>query len=539
MDIKILFGGERMKRIGLVLVILVMTVGLAFGGGGSAASSGPAATKVVRVEIFDRGTDGGRSLAHNNAWTNWIKDKVKKDLGIDVTFEPVGRWSEETDMTNLMASQSAPDLCYSYSTNMINNYRDQGGIFDLGPYVDSYLPDLKKLLGEDPAFPGKDFIYRNQIQANEGNLKVGQIYFISSARVALAQRNIFIRKDWLDKLGIPVPTTLDQFYAALTAFRARATELPGNLTQARVVPFFQGSDTRWGLADFMNNSITATTDKDRWVYSVAERNLAMPGYKEGVRLMNKWYNERLIYQDFPLVTVADDGNNILKSGVAGAFAGNWDMPFRGDSKINEDLVKNVPGASFIAIDIGLKNKDMMDKTGLHMFIPSFAKNAIAAMQYLNWLSKPENYQFLQNGNAGVNHTIVGGVPQRINRPAGDPWFMNSADNIDMTMPLNGIQMGNQDLNSRVLALSYAGVPAETIVNAYNASVKNARAPVVKQITTTVNQYTQTLQDKATALLAQSIRATPAQFDNVWDTGYRDWLASGAQEVINERNSKWR
>ena len=522
-----------MKKIGLVLVILIMAVGLAFGGGGQQQAKGPVATKVLTVEIFDRGTDGGRSQAHNNAWTDWIKAKVKKDLGIDVTFVPVGRWSEETDMTNLMASQSAPDLCYSYSINMINAYRDQGGIFDLAPYVDKYLPDLKKLLGEDSAFPGKDFIYRQQDQDTK------QMFTIPSARVALAQRNIFIRKDWLDKLGIPVPTNLDQFYAALVAFRTRAAELPGNLTQARVIPFGVNSDTRWGLADFLNNSITATSDKDRWVYSVAERNLAMPGYKEGVRLMNKWYNERLIYHDFPLMTVADNFYNQMKSGVVGAILQNWDMVYRGDYKINEELAKNVPGASYIPIDIGLKNKDMMDKAGLFMFIPSFSKNQIAAMQYLNWLSKPENYQFLQNGNVGVNHELVNGIPKRIVRPAGDPWFMNSSDNIDMTMPMNGIQMGSQELNSRVLALAYTGVPAQTIVDAYSASVKNARAPVVKQITLTVNQYTQTLQDKFTALIAQAIRAAPAQFDSVYDAGYRDWLNSGAQEVIDERNSKWK
>jgi len=255
--------------------------------------------------------------------------------------------------------------------------------------------------------------------------------------------------------------------------------------------------------------------------------------------MNKWYNERLIYQDFPLMTVADNFYNQIKSGVVGAILQNWDMVYRGDYKINEDLAKNVPGASYIPIDIGLKNKDMMDKAGLHMFIPSYSKNQIAAMQYLNWLSKPENYQFLQNGNVGVNHELVNGVPKRITRPAGDPWFMNSSDNIDMTMPLNGIQMGSQELNSRVIALGYAGVPADTIVNAYAASVKNARAPVVKQITLTVNQYTQTLQDKYTALIAQAIRATPAQFDSVYDAAYRDWLNSGAQEVINERNSKWK
>jgi len=513
-----------MKKFQLALVILIVAISLAFIGCQRQAA-GPAS---ITVEIFDRGTDGGRSLPQDNAWTDWIKEKVKKDLNIDVTFVPVGRWSENVDIVNLMASASAPDVCYSYSGDMIANFRDQGGILDLAPYIDSHLPDLKKLLGEDPVFPGKDFIYRNADPAT------GRIYSIHSYRVALAQRNIFIRKDWLDKLGLPLPTNMQEFYNALVAFRDRD---PGNVGRNRVVPLGT-SDTRWGLADFINHHINPNlSDRDRWINDVHERYLAMPGFKDGVRLMNQWYNERLIYQDFPLM-VGEDFNNQIKSGVVGAFDQNWDTPYRQDNKVAEDLAINVPGAEFVPISI-TQNKNMMDKSGLHMFIPSFSKNYEAALRYLNWLAKPENYHFLQVGQEGVNHTIVNGVPNTVGRPAGDPWFMNSGNNIDYTMPMNGVEMGSQELNSRVLALSYGNIPADTIVNAYATSVRGARAAVVRQVTTRVNQYSQTLQDKADALVAQAITANPANFDRIWDAGMTDWLASGAQEVINERTSLWR
>ena len=516
-----------MKKLLMALVILAVTSVLVFAGGTRNTAS---SSNAITVEIFDRGTDGGRSLANDNAWTNWIKEKVKRDLNIDVTFVSVGRWSEDTDIVNLMASGSAPDLCYSYSSGMIANFRDQGGILDLRPYIDSHLPDLKKLLGEDPVFPGQDFIMRNADQTT------GRIYSIPSYRVALAQRNIFIRKDWLDKLGMALPTNIQEFYRALVAFRDQD---PGGVGRNRVVPYGQNSDVRWGLADLLNHHITASSNRDRWVYSIAERNIYMPGYKEGVRLMNQWYNERLIYQDFPLMTTADDFYNQMKSGVVGAFSQNWDLPYRTDYNINIELARNVPGAEFVPVDLNLNNKEIMDKVGLQMFIPSFSKNFEGALRYLNWLAKPENYQYLQIGEAGRNHNIVNGVPSIIARPAGDPWFQNSAQNIDYTMPMNGVEMGSTTLNARVLALSYGSIPSATIENAYAVSIRNGRAPVVRQVTTLVNQYTQTLQDKGTALLSQAITATPANFDRIWDAGVADWLASGAQEVYNERASLWR
>jgi len=286
----------------------------------------------------------------------------------------------------------------------------------------------------------------------------------------------------------------------------------------------------------MANSIQkGLSDRDLWINNIAgERSLNMPGFKEGVRLMNTWYNEKLIYQDFPLSS--EDGGNILKSGVAGAFGANWDTIFRTDDKINTDLVRNVPGASFVPVDLNLNGKTMMDKTGLYMFIPQYSKSQKEALQYLNWLSKYENFNYLQIGERGRNHNIVDGVPQVI--AAAAPWIQNSALNIDITMPLNGVYLGSDEENAKVLALSYEGVPQANVVSAYAISVKNARAPVVHGGVFKVTSYAQTIADKADALLSQAITAPAGRFDSVWDAGYNDWWASGAKEVYDERVSLW-
>jgi putative aldouronate transport system substrate-binding protein len=520
---------DFMKKLIWVLAILVTAMALVFTGCKKTPSQ-------LRVEIFDRGTDGGKSLAHDNAWTSWIKEKVLKDLNIVVEFVPVGRWSENTDIVNLMASGTAPDLCYTYNSGMIDEFRHQGGILNLAPFIDSRLPDLKKLLGADPAFSGKDFIYRN------ADPQTKEIFSIPSYRVALAQRNIFIRKDWLDKLGLPLPKTTKEFYDALVAFRDQD---PGNVGKNKVVPLGQNNDARWGLASIINPSIDPKmSDRDRWVYTIAERQILMPGYKDGVRLMNQWYNEGLILRDFPIITTADDFYNLMKSGVVGAFAQNWDLPYRQDYKILEDLRRSVPGADLVPVDCiqssdNVTHKDSYDKAGLQIFIPSFSKNTEAALKYLNWLTKPENYHYLQVGQEGVNHNIVNGVPNTVGRPAGDPWFMNSGNNIDYTMPMNGVEMGSPELNAQVLALSYGNTPPDVIVNAYMTSTSNARAQAVYQAATKINQYTQALQEKADAILAQAITCKPADFDRIWDAGIKDFLASGAQEVLDERSSLYK
>jgi putative aldouronate transport system substrate-binding protein len=132
--------------------------------------------------------------------------------------------------------------------------------------------------------------------------------------------------------------------------------------------------------------------------------------------------------------------------------------------------------------------------------------------------------------------MVNGVPQILTRPANDPWFWNSLQNIDITMPMNGMEMGNEELNARVLAFSYGGFPPEVIVNAYQTSVRNGRAAVVVPgvVTTQDGIYGQVLIDKADALIAQAITASPQDFNRIYDAGVADWMASGGQAVMDER-----
>jgi len=238
--------------------------------------------------------------------------------------------------------------------------------------------------------------------------------------------------------------------------------------------------------------------------------------------------------------VTEDEYNLLKTGRVGAFAGNWDLPWRTDYKIQEDMAKNVPGANFVAVDCiqapdGVTRKYMSDKPDRRVFIPAASKNPEAALRYLNWLSKFENFNFLQIGNVGVTHELVNGVPRTIAAPAGSPWIMNSSNNIDLTMPINGVELLDNEKNSRVLALSYGSTPPETIVNAMSVSTKNGKvSPAFAAAQTALGQYGNVLQDKADALLAQAITAPVANFDRVWDTGYRDWLSSGGQAIIDEK-----
>ncbi|MDR1637372.1 MAG: hypothetical protein LBR93_08540, partial [Treponema sp.] len=53
----------------------------------------------VNVEVFNRGTDGGRSDPTKNNYTDWIQEKILKEENIKVNFISIPR-SDETSALN-------------------------------------------------------------------------------------------------------------------------------------------------------------------------------------------------------------------------------------------------------------------------------------------------------------------------------------------------------------------------------------------------------------------------------------------------------
>jgi putative aldouronate transport system substrate-binding protein len=353
-----------------------------------------------------------------------------------------------------------------------------------------------------------------------------------------AVSNIFIRKDWLDALGLPEPTTIAEFQSALRAFRDRD---PGGVGR-NLVPLGLTHDVRFTVGNILSAHIDpGLSPKERWINIVINRHLLLPGYKDGVRLLNQWFNEGLLDRNFPLYTSDQEWNNLIKSGFVGAAIHNWDQIYREGTSILADLQANVPGANMVPIDPiqsrdGVRHKLAHDSAGLLFFIPVTSRNVEGSLRYLNWLARFENYHFLQVGPEGVVHDVINGIPTIKN--AEGLWIQNSPQNIDYTIHVNGLDLGDPYLNTRVLAVSYPW-PAEVIEKAFNTAMANASPdPVVPVPLSASGPVAQTLLDKTNVLLSEAITSNPNDFDRIWDQGIADFLQIGGQAVIDERRAKY-
>ncbi|MFC6454659.1 ABC transporter substrate-binding protein [Paenibacillus vulneris] len=213
--------------------------------------------------------------------------KKKEELtGIKVnwTHPPLGQQKDQFNL--LVATNDMPDVIYYNWADAVGGPEKMladGRIIKLNEYIDKYAPNLKKLIESDPEI-------KKQISLDDGTIYMFP-YIRSDAKKLNATAGLIIRKDWLDKLNLKMPTTIDEWYTVLKAFRendpngnGKKDELPftgnngaGNMT--RLHDFAPAFGVLGGM-QFKDGKI---------VYGPLQ-----PEYKKFIETMAKWYAEGLI-----------------------------------------------------------------------------------------------------------------------------------------------------------------------------------------------------------------------------------------------------
>lgn len=493
-------------------------------------------TRKITVEVYDRGNDGG-SDPTNNMYTEYIKNGVLEDLNIEVEFVAVPRWTEVEQINNLLAAGSAPDVCYTYDYPTIQTYANMGGVLDLSQYVEGnkeLLPNLWDWLGETNIYWDRD-PSTGTIWALEGKLAV-------SNRI-----NTFVRQDWLDKLGLKAPETKAEFEDMLVAFRDNAELLLG-ADADKMIPYSVSYDVGWRAATLIESFIDPDiSDKEYYVNGFDDRKFTQNGTKEAIRLLNKWYNDGLMWDDFALYGSGDTTeDDMMKAGYVGAFTHNWDYPFRnGEDSINASLQRMVgEDASYVAIDPfedsnGTYTKFVSGPIDRKIFFPTTNDEPLASLMYLDWISAPEHIEYLQIGDEGVTHNkLADGAVQTI--AATGEAIQNSGMNIDYTMTCNGLKLADDDLTVKSRAYNYAGIEPSIVENAdriCNTDMKVGKNVNVGAIAAEEGMGP-ALSEKRDVAYDTSVIAPVDQFDAVWDAAMADYLSSGGQAIMDERAEKW-
>ncbi len=495
-----------------------------------------AETRKITVEIYDRGNDGGTDPT-NNMYTDYIKKGMLEDHNVEVEFVAVPRWTEVDEINNLLAANNAPDICLTYSYPTIQTYADMGGVMDLQSLVvdnKNDLPHLWDWLGTTNMYWDK-------------SVKDGTLWAIEGKRANNNRIVTYVRQDWLDKLGLKEPTTREEFHDMLLAFKDNANTLLG-ADAAKMVPFSCSVDVGWRAALLIESMMDPNiTDKEFYVNGFDDRKLTQNGTKEAIRILNSWYNEGLMWDEFILHDGDTAEDDMMKVGYVGAFMHNWDYPFRGgEDSINANLKRMVgDDAKFVAVDcFEASNGEYIKYTDStagdrKIFFPITNDEPLASLLYLDWISDPEHIEYLQIGEKGVTHDVLPDGAYTFMTTTGDA-IMNSGQNIDMTITCNGLRLSTEELT---LASTYNNYPpcdpadvkkANEVANSGKRPAKNSKITTIEAEAGVGDK----LSAKRNEMYDKCMSCKPEEFDALWDELMADYLSAGGQDIIDERTEAW-
>lgn len=522
------------KKVSAVLCSTVLLAGVAAGCGGNDKESkepaAPGASNAAKspsdppakltVEVFDRGVQGQPDL-NNNTWTKYVNEHFGKPNNAIVEYVPVPR-SQEVDKLNvLMAAGQAPDISFTYDGTLVTRFAKSDGLYTLDELLDTHGQQLKAYLGENVLAYGK---YKDKQVSIPGK------------RTLLAWNGMFIRKDWLDKLGMPLPTNRDELYNTLVAFRDKN---PGNVNG--VIPWATAAA---GMNYTFGNLVQSFWGEMSEEEFVTTPNWLKPGNKDAYKWLNKLYNEKLISPDFALDKTTKQADADVTNGKVGFYAANWDYPMT--QKIREPLKQNAPDANYIPIDTfknaeGKYIKEVYNENGIFSFIPKSSKNAELAIKYLNWMADPEVMFFLQFGEEGVNHTMKDGIPQGISQTGEN--MMTSNLNMDYTVIVNGAELGDTEKNVKTYAAALASGDKQyesLAMESYKINTTDGYSAFYYGVPNEANiKYGKTLGDMNKQMIDRLIVAKESEFDALYEKLVKEYMDAGGKAVQEENVKNYR
>lgn len=313
------------KRLGVLALLLLLTGALAFAspqappGGGSDVGFHPTGLPVVDepVTLEFMGILMNNTRLQNHDQTDTVLAMGEKtNVYLDWTLVPQDSWQERKNL--VVASGDLPDgfmATRSLSTNEIQKFGSDGILIALDGLLDEYAPTITSVLHENPTLDA----FTRSLDGNIYALPTLEDLGFDSLSSAI------IRTEWLDALGLDMPTTTEEFYQVLKAFK---TQDPNGNGLADEIPFsFLYIDTpaerevkrehywifpAFGVYD--NPLHVAINDS-----GVLEFTANKPEWREAIEYMHRLYSEELIDPEVFSQDRATLTNKIRNELVIGAY----------------------------------------------------------------------------------------------------------------------------------------------------------------------------------------------------------------------------
>jgi putative aldouronate transport system substrate-binding protein len=483
------------------------------------SSTGSEEPTEISVMIWDRGSAAPGTSNEENTLTEWIQEQVLADCNVKVNYVAVPRSGSDDKVNVMMAGGNAPDVVFTYSANLFGEYTSKEGVADLTASLAAYGENITKYIG--------DIQYMGQYENKQ--------YAIMKRRGFQIPRHItYIRQDWLDALGMEMPKTKEDL---IKYFYSVKEKNPGNVTN--VIPWGMGgtTDTEKFYLHFVESYVPSSlSERDAYIYS--ENFIAFAdGAINGIKELNKLYNDGLISPDFAVDTTMEVYKTDVSSGRVGFMLDDSTNYF----DYAATLKATIPEAEFVPLNcLELEDGSYRNPTeplyGMYIMVPATSQEKTdAVVKYLNWLTDPKNAE-------NVCYT-----PEHTTDEAGVPISLPDNERTEKGYPENmaDYNIVNDhftyvDSKEGMVSFWSTGVWSDWLTpewasNLYDVCTTNQflypTAPVVLESETT---YKSNLESASIGYVYNLMTCSPDEFDAVQQSEYQKLVDAGLEKIFEER-----
>lgn len=390
------------KRKSLITMILTLTLVMGCltgcGGGGSkgdgqSADAGGSDKKPVTLEIIRWG--GGLPAQDDDI----IKAEILKRLNVNIELVGYDDISDYINTVNTrIATGDYPDMFW-VNQDLLRNYSKKGLVMDLTDVYQNELSTVKDWLGDSLDMGVVD----------------GKTYGIP-VPISFEYCMSFIREDWLNHLGLSIPTNLDELYDVAVAFTNDDPDGNGKndtfaLTGNNGLRAFSAIFGAYGVALPTNSgALPSIYVKDGNLVST----VTDPDIKDAILEAKKFVDAGVIDPELFGNTGSQPVQDKAFQGKVGMTRIEWSL-FAKDIHIEQAKAVN-PDASWKPMGtIGGGNGKELDGewqigTPVHMFaIPATLSQSPekkeALFKVLNYLSTEEGNRLVAYGPEGTYHQV--------------------------------------------------------------------------------------------------------------------------------------
>ncbi|AHG21895.2 sugar ABC transporter permease [Chania multitudinisentens RB-25] len=301
----------------------------------------------------------------------------------------------------MMAAGELPDIVAGNDLkDKFIRYGMEGAFIPLNPLIEKYAPHLSAFFNSHPDV-------KRAITAPDGN-----IYYIPYVPDGQVSRGYFIRQDWLDKLGLQMPQTVEELYSVLKAFKEQD---PNGNGKPDEIPFLnRDPEEVFRLVNFWG---ARSTGSNTWMdFYVEDGKIKHPfaesAFRDGIKQVGIWYKEGLI--DPEIFTRKARSREQLFGSNQGGMTHDW---FASTALFNGALSKSVPGFKLVPMPPPINRLGQRWEEDARQIprpdgwaISALNKDPVSTIKLFDFYFSPKGRILSNFGTEGVTYTMKEGKP---------------------------------------------------------------------------------------------------------------------------------